>query len=74
MTKRKRTIYKITNQAFLLALGIGMVATLGFIFVILAGKPVAKSEGWKLLGIYGVLAILAVIRWLANTSDSNQPD
>lgn len=74
MTKRKRTIYKITNQAFMLALGIGIVATLGFIFVILAGKPVAKSEGWKLLGLYAILGLMAFIRWLASNSGNDQPD
>ena len=62
-SKRHRTLYKVTNQAFMLAMGIAIVATLGFLLAILAEKPVAISEGWKLLGLYGVLAFVAFLRW-----------
>ncbi len=74
MTKPKRTIYKITNPVFWLALCISLVATLGFIFAILAQKPVPKSEGWKLIGLYTFLGLLALLRWLVGNNDNNQPD
>lgn len=68
--KRYRTFKKVTNQAFLLALGIVIVATLAFVLAILFERPVAETEGWKLLGLYGVLGLVAFIRWLVTSADT----
>lgn len=66
LNRRHRTLYKVTNQAFFLALGIVIVGTLGFMLALLNGIPVANSEGWKLLGLYAIFGLIAMLRYFAN--------
>lgn len=65
LNRPQRTLYKVTNQAFLLALGIVIVGTLGFMLALLNGIPVAKSEGLKLLGLYAIFGLIAFFRYLS---------
>jgi cytochrome bd-type quinol oxidase subunit 2 len=64
LNKRQRTLDKVTSQAFLLASGIVIVATLGFALAFFSGQPIEQSEGMKLLWVYAGFGVIGMLRWL----------
>lgn len=64
LNKRQRTLDKVTSQAFLLASGIVIVATLGFALAFFSGQPIEQSEGMKLLWVYAGFGVIGLLRWL----------
>ena len=64
LNKRQRTLDKVTSQAFLLASGIVIVATLGFALAFFSGQPVEQREGMTLLWVYAAFGVIGLLRWL----------